>query len=338
MYLHPTQRDSARVKPIRRWEFISLLGSAVAWPLAARAQQVGKPLNIGVLGANATVWAPWMIGFVARLRELGWVEGHTIAIEYRWTEGSAARVSEIGADFLRQNVAVIVTYGGAVAVLKQATTVTPIVFAVAVDPVRGGLVASLAQPGGNVTGMSIQQSDLVSKRLELLREVIPQFSRIAIMFDANYSSSVLEASDVKATARTLGLDFVSLEIRRREDILPTFEALKAKADALYVVSDALIAANRTRIITLALNARLPTILSYRDYVEAGGLMSYGPNFADLFPRAADMVDKILRGTKPSDIPVEQAIKFELAINHVTAKILGLEIPTTLLATADDVIE
>jgi putative ABC transport system substrate-binding protein len=279
-----------------------------------------------------------MIGFVARLRELGWVEGHTIAIEYRWTEGSAARVSEIGAEFLRQNVAVIVTYGGAVALLKQMTTVTPIVFAVAVDPVRGGLVASLAQPGGNVTGMSIQQSDLVSKRLELLREVIPQFSRIAIMFDANYSSSVLEASDVKATARTLGLDFVSLEIRRREDILPTFEALKAKADALYVVSDALIAANRTRIITLALNARLPTILSYRDYVEAGGLMSYGPNFADLFPRAADMVDKILRGTKPSDIPVEQAIKFELAINHVTAKILGLEIPTTLLADADDVIE
>jgi putative tryptophan/tyrosine transport system substrate-binding protein len=158
------------------------------------------------------------------------------------------------------------------------------------------------------------------------------------VFNANYSSSVLEASDVKAAARTLGLDFVSLEIRRREDILPTFEALKAKADALYVVSDALIAANRTRIITLALNARLPTILSYRDYVEAGGLMSYGPNFADLFPRAADMVDKILRGTKPSDIPVEQAIKFELAINHVTAKILGLEIPTTLLATADDVIE
>ena len=255
---------------MRRREFTSLLGSAVAWPLAAHAQQVGKPPNIGVLGANATVWAPWMAAFVAHLRELGWVEGHTIAIEYRWTEGSAARVSEIGADFLRQNVSVIVTYGGAVAVLKQATTVTPIVFAVAVDPVRGGLVASLARPGGNVTGMSIQQSDLVSKRLELLREVIPQFRRIAIMFDANYSSSVLEASDVKATARTLGLDFVSLEIRRPEDILPTFEALKAKADALYVVSDALIAANRTRIITLALNARLPTILSYRDYVEAGG--------------------------------------------------------------------
>jgi len=323
---------------MRRREFVTLLGgAALAWPCAARAQ-AGKPLNIGVLGADAVVWAPWMAAFVARLRELGWVEGHTIAIEHRWTEGSAARVSEIGADFLRQNVAVIVTYGGAVAVLKQATTVTPIVFAVAVDPVRGGLVASLARPAGNVTGMSIQQLDLVSKRLELLRQVIPQFRRVAIMFDAGYSSSVLEASDVKATARTLGLDFVSLEIRRPEDIPPTFEALKAKVDALYVVSDALIAANRTRIITPALKARLPTILSYRDYVEAGGLMSYGPNYADLFRRAADMVDKVLRGMKPSDIPVEQANKFELAINRTTAMILGLEIPTTLLATADEVIE
>jgi putative ABC transport system substrate-binding protein len=186
--------------------------------------------------------------------------------------------------------------------------------------------------------MSIQQLDLVGKRLELLGQVIPQFRRVAIMFDAGYSSSVLEASDVKATARTLGLDFVSLEIRRPEDIPPTFEALKAKVDALYVVSDALIAANRTRIITPSLKARLPTILSYRDYVEAGGLMSYGPNYADLFRRAADMVDKVLRGMKPSDIPVEQANKFELAINRTTAMILGLEIPTTLLATADEVIE
>jgi putative ABC transport system substrate-binding protein len=309
-----------------------------AWPLAAYAQQIDKPRRIGVLGADATVWRPWVAAFVKRVGELGWIEGDTVAIEYRWTEGSAVRVSEIGADFLRQNVAVIVTYGGAVAVLKQATTVTPVVFAVAVDAARSGLVESVARPGGNVTGMSIQQLDLVSKRLELLRQVIPQFGRVAIMFDAGYSSSVLEASDVKATARTLGLDFVSLEIRRPEDIPPTFEALKAKVDALYVVSDALIAANRTRIITPALKARLPTILSYRDYVEAGGLMSYGPNYVDLFQRAADIVDKVLRGMKPSDIPVEQASKFELAINRTTAKILGLEIPTTLLATADEVIE
>ena len=289
---------------MERRKFIKGLCSGVAaWPLGAYAQQIDKPRRIGVLGADATVWRPWVAAFVKRVGELGWIEGDTVAIDYRWTEGSAVRVSEIGADFLRQNVAVIVTYGGAVAVLKQATTVTPIVFAVAVDAARSGLVESVARPGGNVTGMSIQQSDLVGKRLELLREVIPQFRRIAIMFDAGYSSSVLEASDIKATARTLGLDFASLEIRRGDDIPPTFEALKAKADALYVVSDALIATNRTRIITRALNARLPTILSYRDYVEAGGLMSYGPNYVDLFRRAADMVDKVLRGMKPSDIPV-----------------------------------
>ena len=254
---------------MERRQFIrGFCSGVIAWPLAAYAQQVGNPRRIGVLGADATVWRPWTAAFLARLRELGWTEGDTVAIEYRWAEGSSARVSEIAADFLRQNVAVIVTYGGAVAVLKQVTTVTPIVFAVAVDPVRGGLVASLARPGGNVTGMSIQQPDLVSKRLELLRQVIP-LRGVAIMFDAGYSSSVLEASDVKATARTLGLDFVSLEIRRREDILPTFEALKAKVDALYVVSDALIAANRTRIITLALGARLPTIFSTRDCPSRG---------------------------------------------------------------------
>jgi len=324
---------------MRRREFITLFGgAALAWPYAARAQQAGKPLHIGVLGADAAVWAPWTAAFVGRLQELGWVEGNTFAVEYRWTGGISERVSEIAADFLRENVAVIVTYGGAVAVLKQATTVTPIVFAVAVDPVRGGLVASLARPGGNVTGMSIQQSDVVGKRLDLLREVIPQFRRMAIMFDAGYSNSVMEADDVKAAARALGLDFASLEIRRPEDIPPTFEALQTKVDALYVVSDALIATNRTRIIALALNARLPTVLSYRDYVEAGGLMSYGPDYVDLFRRSADMVDKVLRGTKPSDIPVEQAIKFELAINRTTAKILGVQIPTTLLATADEVIE
>jgi putative ABC transport system substrate-binding protein len=324
---------------MERREFIrGLCSSIAAWPLAAYAQQIDQPRRIGVLGADATVWRPWTAAFVARLRELGWTEGDSVAIEYRWAEGSSARVSEIAADFLRQNVAVIVTYGSAVAVLKQATTVTPIVFAVAVDPARGGLVASLERPGSNVTGMSIHQSDLIGKRLELLREVIPQFRRIAIMFDAGYSGSVLEASDVKATARALGLNYASLEIRRPEDIPPTLEAIKAKVDALYVVSDALIATNRMRIITFALDARLPTILSYRDYVEAGGLMSYGPNYADLFRRTADMVDKVLRGKTPGDIPVEQASKFEFVINRTTAKSLGLQIPTTLLATADEVIE
>lgn len=324
---------------MKRRNFITLFGGAAfAWPYAVRAQQSGKPLTIGVLGADAAVWAPWTAAFAARLQELGWVEGHDIAIEYRWAEGSSERVSEIAAYFLRQKVALIVTYGAAAAVIKQATTVTPIVFAVAIDAVRGGLVPSLERPGGNLTGMSIQQSDLVAKRIELLRGVIPEVRRLAIMFDAGNAISVMEASDTKAAARALGLDFASLEIRRPEDIPTTFEALQAKVDAIYIVSDALIATNRTRIITLALNARLPTILSYRDYVVAGGLMSYGPNFVDLFRRSADTVDKILRGTKPSDIPVEQASKFELVINRATAKTLGVQIPTTLLAIADEVIE
>jgi putative tryptophan/tyrosine transport system substrate-binding protein len=324
---------------MKRRNFITLLGGAAfAWPYAVRAQQSGKPPTIGVLGADAAVWAPWTSAFVARLQELGWIEGHNIAIEYRWAEGSSERVSEIAADFLRQKVALIVTYGAAAAVLKQATTATPIVFAVAIDAVRGGLVPSFARPGGNLTGMSIQQSDLIAKRIELLREVIPEFRRLAIMFDAGFAVSVMEASDTKAAVRTQGLDFASLEIRQPEDIPTTFDALHAKVDGIYVVSDALIATNRTRIITLALNARLPTILSYRDYVVAGGLMSYGPNFVDLFRRAADTVDKILRGTKPSDIPVEQASKFELVINRTTAKTLGVQIPNTLFATADEVLE
>jgi len=324
---------------MERREFIKVLcGIVSAWPLAAYAQQAGKPRRIGLLGADATVWRPWTTAFVARLRELGWIEGETIAIDYRWAQGRSDRVSEITAEFLRRNVDVIVTYGSAAAVVKQATTTIPIVFAVAFDPVSGGLVATLARPGGNVTGMSIQQPDLVSKRLELLREVIPQLRRLAIMANAGYAAPMLEAERVRAAAHALDLEAARLEIWRPEEITPAFEAIRGKADALYVVSDALIAANRARIITLALSARLPTILSYGDYVEAGGLMSYGPNFTDLFRRAADMVDKILRGTRPGDIPVEQSTKFDLVVNLKTAKALDLTIPQTVLARADEVIE
>jgi putative tryptophan/tyrosine transport system substrate-binding protein len=324
---------------MERRQFIRALCSGVAaWPLAAYAQQGDEPRRIGVLGADATVWKPWMAAFIARLRELGWIVGANIAIEYRWAEGRSRRVSEIAAEFLRQDVDVIVTYGSAVSLLKQATTTIPIVFAVAFDPVRDGLVQSLAHPGGNVTGMSIQQLDLVGKRLELLREAIPQLHRLAIVADAGYAEPMLEADRVKSTAQALGLEAARLGIWGSQDITPALEALKGKADALYVVSDALIAANRTRIIRLALSEGLPTILGYDDYVEAGGLMSYGPNYADLFRRAAEMVDKILHGTKPSDIPVEQPTKFDFAVNVKTATTLGLVIPPTLLAAADEVIE
>ena len=332
----PVGAGSMTIDTGRRQFIAALCGAAVTWPLAARAQQASKVPTVGVLGADAAAWSPWTAAFADRLRQLGWVEGRTIAFEYRWSEGRRERVPEIAAEFVRQNVDVIVSYGSAISVLKQATTIIPVVFAVAVDPVGAGLVASLARPGGNVTGLSLQQMDVSGKRLELLRQVVPGFRRLAVMADAGYPDAVLEADKLQATAHALGIEVVPLEIRRAEDITPAFEALKA--DALYVISDALVMANRTRIITLALGARLPAIYSYRDYVQAGGLMSYGPNYSDLFRRTAEIVDKILHGTKPGDIPVEQPTKFELVVNLTTAKALGLNVPPTFLALADETIE
>jgi putative ABC transport system substrate-binding protein len=275
---------------------------------------------------------------VQRLRELGWIEGRTIAIEYRWSEGRPERHAEIAAEFVRMKVDVIVTNAFAASTVKQATSVIPIVFPLGIDPVAGDLIGSLAQPGGNVTGLTAQQSDLAGKRLELLREVLPRLRRLAIMGNVGFPQAVLEIGEVQAGARTLGIEVALLEIRRAEDIAPAFETLKAQADALYVVGDALVHANRTRIITFSLSARLPTIAGLRDFVEAGALMSYGPNISNQFRRAAELVDKILRGTNPGDIPVEQPTKFDLVINLTTARALGLEIPEALLLRADQVIE
>jgi putative tryptophan/tyrosine transport system substrate-binding protein len=322
---------------MERRQFIGgLFSSVAAWQPAARAQ-TSTQRRIGVLGADATVWRPWIAAFGERLRELGWIEGETLSTEYRWAEGSSERVSEVAAEFLRQDVDVIVTYGTAVTILKQATTTIPIVFAVAFDPVRGGLVQSLDKPSGNVTGVSIQQPDLVAKRLELLRQAIPQLRRLAVLADAGYAEPMLEADRVKSTAQALGFEAARLGIWHAQDIAPAFETLQNKADALYVVSDTLVAANRMRIISLALSERLPTIMSYDDYVEAGGLMSYGPSFTNLFRQAADIVDKILHGTRPGDIPVGQPTKFDFAVNCKTATALGVVIPSTLLAIADEVI-
>jgi putative ABC transport system substrate-binding protein len=323
---------------MRRRDFIALLGGAAAgWPLAARAQQTRLPI-VGFLGANATSWNAWTTAFVQRLHELGWIEGHTVAIEYRWNEGQPERIAEIAAEFIRLKVDVIVTNAIAAPRLKEATTVIPIVFAISPDPVRAGLVASLARPGGNVTGQSIQSIDLVGKRLALLRQIVPHLGRLAIMFDASFSETVAEADVVKATAHTLGLEVAPLEIRRSEDVAPAFEALRSRIDAVYVVGDALVSANRSRIITFALSSRLPTIFNTSADVQAGALMSYGPNFPALFRRTAEYVDKILRGAKPGDLPVEQPTKFDLVINLTTARALGLTIPPTLLAIADEVIE
>ena len=324
---------------IARRHFITALGGvAVAWPLGTHAQQAGKLPTIGFLGPNASLWSPWTAAFVERLRQLGWIEGRTVAIEYRWAEGRPRRIAEVAAEFVRLKVDVIVTTGSAVPTMKQATSVLPIVFAMSIDPVGGGLVASLARPGGNVTGLSIQENDSAGKRLELLREVAPGLRRLAIMLDAGYPEAVLEMHDVHAAARTLGVEVAPVEIQKAEDIAPAFEALNAQTDALYVVIDALISANRTRIITLALSRRLPTMFPNRDYVQAGALMSYGPNYADMLRRTADLVDKILRGTKPGDIPVEQPTKFDLVVNLTTAKALGLTIPESFLSLADEVIE
>jgi len=325
---------------MRRREFIALLGGGAAtWPLAVRAQQSGKLPTIGFLGASTSSAASqWSAAFVQRQRELGWIEGRTVANEYRWAEGRTERFAEIVAEFVRLKVDVIVTNGAAAIAAKQATSVIPIVFTLAADPVGSGLVASLARPGGNVTGLSVQQLDLARKRVELLREVVPDLRRLAIMANVGYPAMLVEIGEVQAAALTLGLEVATSEIRQAEDIAPAFEALKGRADALYVCADALVVTNRIRINTLAQGARLLTMYGFREFVEAGGLMSYGPNLPGLFRRAAELVDKILRGTKPGDIPVEQPTKFDLVINLITAKALGLEVPPTLLARADEVIE
>ena len=321
----------------RRQVMSALGGAAFAWPLAARAQPATLP-TIGFLGVDAPVWSAWTAAFVERLRELRWIEGRSIAIEYRWAEGRPKLVSEFATEFVRVKVDVILTYGTAVPIVKQATAVIPIVFAIAQDPVGGGLVASLAHPGGNVTGLSIQSTDIAGKRVALLHDLLPRLHRLAIMVDFGNPQPVLEMGEVQAAARTLGVEVVPLAVQRAEDIAPAFDTLKGQADALYVVNDALINANRTRIITLAHSARLPTMFNTKDHVQAGGFMSYGPNYPALFRRSAEYVDKILRGTKPGDIAVEQPTKFDLAINLTTAKALGLTIPNSFLSLVDDVFE
>jgi putative ABC transport system substrate-binding protein len=323
---------------MRRREFITLLGAATAWPRRTRAQQAGKLPTIGFLGADAAAFAPWTAAFVARLGELGWIEGKTVAIEYRWSQGRSERYAEIAAEFVSRKVDVIVTVGSAVPIVRQATVVIPIVFAVGIDPVGSGLVASLAQPGGNVTGLSIQANELAGKRLEFARELVPQLHRLAIMFNVGNAQPVLEMGETQAAARMLGFEVAPLVIQRAEDIAPAFQGLKTRADALYVAVDQLMVANRSSILASALDARMPTIFSTRDFVKAGALMSYGPSYTERFGRAADYVDKILRGANPADLPVEQPTKFELVINVTTAKALGLDVPPPLLARADEVIE
>jgi putative tryptophan/tyrosine transport system substrate-binding protein len=322
---------------MRRRQFIILLGGA-ARPLAARAQQMKLP-TIGLLGgATPSAQAQWTTAFVQRLRELGWVEGQTVAIVYRWGEGRSERSSEIIAEFVRL-LDVIVTHATPnVLAAKQVTSVVPIVFPSAGDPVGNRLVTSLARPGGNVTGLSVQSSELAQKIVELFRDLLPNLGRLAMMYHIGNPVAALQTDAVKAAAGRFGLDVAIVEVRRAEDIAPAIEALKGRADALIVPSEPLYNTNRIQINSWALRARLPTIYFDRVYVETGGLMSYGPNWPSLWRRAAEVIDKILRGAKPADIPVEQPRTFELVIKLRTAKALGIEVPSTLLALADEVIE
>jgi putative ABC transport system substrate-binding protein len=324
---------------MKRREFITVLGgAAAAWPVAARAQQPAMPV-IGFFSPNtASAASSWTAAFVQRLHELDRVEGRTVVIAYRWGEGRVDRATEVVAEFVRLTVDVIVTHGEPnISAAKQATSVIPIVFALATDPIGSGFVASLARPGGNVTGLSIQSPDLVGKRIELLREVVPGVRRLAVMADGN-PGTILETSAVQAAARTLGLDVVTMNIRRAEEIAPAFETLKGQVDALYICAVPLVNTNRVQISTLALSARLPAVNGFREAVEAEALMSYGPNFPDLFRRTAVYVEKILRGAKPGDIPVEQPTKYDLVVNLKTAKALGLTIHESFLLRADEVIE
>jgi putative ABC transport system substrate-binding protein len=325
---------------MRRREVIAGIGTTLAWPLTARAQQRPRLPTVGLLvPGTPESHGKWVAAFVQRLSELSWTEGRTVAIEYRWAEGRNERMAEIAAELVRLKIDVIVTSGNGAIVSKQTTSVIPIVFAAYSDPVGVGLIASLARPGGNVTGLTVQPTaELAGKRLDLLREVVPGFRRLSILANVGNRAYQQEIGEIQTAVARFGVDATILEIRRAEDIAPAFEAVKNRTDALYVFSEPLMNANRVKINTLALGARIPTIFGFREFVDAGGLMSYGPNFADLFRHAADLVDKILRGTKPADLPVQQPTKFDLIINLTTAKALGLTIPESFLLRADEVIE
>jgi putative tryptophan/tyrosine transport system substrate-binding protein len=328
---------------MHRRDFIkAVAGSAVIWPLGARAQPVGKRYTIGILSAgNEHAVNPAVnAAFSKTLQELGWVEGKNVVFEYRYAENRLERLPELAADLVRRKVDVIAAAGTlAPLAAKRATTTIPIVMTAAGDPLGSGLVASLARPGGNVTGMSLMASDLGAKRLELLREVLLQLSRVAVLWNAANPYSVLVFKETQDAGRTLGIEVRSLEVRGPDDFDSAFEAARGlHPDALITVEDPLTATYRTPIAEFTARQQLPSLHGIREFVAAGGLMSYGANLADLFRRAAYYVDKILRGTKPADLPVQQPTKFELIINLKTAKAFGLQVPPSLLARADEVIE
>jgi len=326
---------------LRRREFITLLGSATAWPLAARAQQPAMPL-VGFL--NPTSPDPnvdLLRAFRQGLKETGYVEGENVAIEYRWAENQIDRMPALAAELVRKQVAVIATTGATVAAsaAKAVTTTIPIVFLTGADPVESGLVASLARPGGNLTGINLLTIDLTAKRLELLRELVPAATRVAVL--ANPAGPAPEAMlrDVETAARAMGLQVQVLNAGTSPEIDAAFASfVRERPDALFVGPDPFFVSRRVQLVHLASRHAVPAAYTQRDYAVAGGLMSYGSNLMDAFRQVGVYTGRILKGAKPTDLPVVQASKFELVINHETARMLGLTVPDKLLATADEVIE
>jgi putative tryptophan/tyrosine transport system substrate-binding protein len=326
---------------MKRREFITVLGGmAATWPLAARAQQPAMPV-IGYLSANLPGSTASLTGaFRQGLKDGGYVEGENVTIIYRWAEGQWDRLPALATELLHQRVAVIAAFGNNAAVAaKAATTAIPIVFTVGEDPVRLGLVASLAQPGGNVTGVNTFATEVAAKRLELLREMVPAATRIAVLVSPNAVTSEPTVRDMSAGARAMGLQIQVLNADTSREIEAAFARLaRERSDALFVGSNPFFLSRRVQIVQLAARHAIPTTYAQRDFPEIGGLMSYGASVTDAYRQVAVYTARILKGTKPADLPVVQSTKIELVINLPTARALGLEVPPTLLATADEVIE
>jgi putative tryptophan/tyrosine transport system substrate-binding protein len=322
---------------MRRREFLLLMGS-VAASAAAFGQQSAKTPIIGFLVAGSPAsHGAWVAAFAQRLSELGWTDGRNIKIEYRWAAGDLPKTTKYAIEFVQQKVDVIVTSAFGVDAAKEATSTIPVVSAAFGDVVARGLAKSLARPGGNVTGLSIQPVELSSKRLELLTEIIPNVRRLAALVNTHLVDE-REVVGIRTASAKLNINARVLDVQTAEDIEAAMATLAGQTDALYVYSEPLTNANKDKIIRAATAAKIPTIFGFREFVDAGGLISYGPNFIDLFVRAAEFTDKILRGAKPADLPVQQPVKFDLIINLKAAKALGLSISETVLTRADEVIE
>ena len=325
---------------MKRREFITLVGgAAAAWPLTAHAQQAGKTYHVGWLHPGP-IPEPWIKGFREGLREFNYVEGKNLIIEYRWGDGDFDRLPAMAAELVRLNPDVIISVNtAALLALQKATTTIPIVMLATADPVASGLVRGLARPGANITGMSVMGSELSRKRLELLKEAVPKLDRVTVLSNPGNPAVVLALQETQAAAHALGLTLHSVDVREPGEIDLALSVIgREPPDALVLLVDAMILSKRVPIIAFAIRRRLPTISAFREFAEAGGLMAYGPEVPDVLRRAVGLIDKILRGAKPADLPVQQPTKFELVINLNTAKALGLDVPTTLLARADEVIE